>query len=101
MNTTTITIGDLVRSYDFPGIDTCYVEGIVRDIVEPNGTNLFGCTRYAIEVIHAVEDGLDATNRRRVARELKAGDADMVFPPINGLPGIFGTTNGVKLVLIG
>lgn len=75
-----IKIGDMVKSYDFPGMEMYYVKGVVEDIVV-----LDGCKRYKIKVEAAYdEDG-----------EYAFG-AEYVYPPVNGLDKFCGgKTNGV------
>jgi hypothetical protein len=76
-----ITVGDYVRSYDFPGLnDSTFVEGTVEEI----GVEMEGCPRYKIRVERAVIDGRDHTERfKRSLRE------PYVYPPLNGLPLAF------------
>lgn len=72
--------GQQVRSYDFYNRRDCYVEGKVQAIVEREG-----CLRYEIAVTCQVVQGNEKENR-----------ANFVYPPVNGLPGIFGVTCGVE-----
>lgn len=91
MNNDTIQIGDTVRSFDFArftdlrGERACYVEGVVRDIVE-----LEGCQRYVIEV------------RRDVcAGAVVAPGRPTVIVPVNGTKKWNGElTNGVVLLSV-
>ena len=76
----TISLGDNVRSYDFPGLrDDCFVEGTVTNI---------GTDTYTINVRRQVVQG----------REPCILNGREVFPPLNGLQGLFGVTNGVVKV---
>lgn len=74
-----LRVGELVRSYDFGNRDDCYIEGILRNI---------GQHSYTIEVGYQLVGG-----ERRVTL-LGAS----VNPPLNGLMGLFGPTNGVVRV---
>lgn len=76
-----IQVGDLVRSYDFNhmrdhvGENACYIEGVVQEIV-----NTSGCDRYKIRC-----------TRRVIAGEREPRDIGKeYFPPINGIPTVFG-----------
>lgn len=81
---TSIKAGHRVRSYDFPGTDTCYAEGVVEEITEP----WEGCARYKIRVEKQVFDS-----------QPQAQHAEFVYPPVNGTPTLFdGVTNGVVRV---
>ena len=75
----TIKVGDYVRSYDFPGDVTCYMEGMVVDVDNFNG-------HYRIEVEKAVSNGKPSkVNPKGI----------VILPPMNGLQGMRGLTRGV------
>ena len=74
-------IGDRVRSYDFPGTTTCWVEGVIVDLDMME-------SRYVIAVDRTVFDG----------KQIQTKPNQTVFPPFNGLDGIFGKTCGVTLI---
>ena len=65
-----IEVGDLVRSYDFEGNDSCYVEGVVED--QPFK---MGCQRYKIKCLKRIFQGEEVHNHE-----------DYYFPPANGTP---------------
>jgi hypothetical protein len=78
---TTIIIGDLVKSYDFPedlvlgprpGVGQSYVEGRVIGIKPVEG-----CDRYQILVTRRMRSGVLSGPRL-------AGEC--IFPPVNGTP---------------
>lgn len=87
---TSITVGDRVKSYDYPEVLTfdpkCaelnFVEGVVEAIV-----HRAGCDRYQIRVDRQVANGRDRA------------DLKQVFPPVNGIPTLMGgvTFGVVKL----
>ena len=80
-----ITIGSKVRSYDFAHSKDCFVEGEVINI------EFFqGCDHYAILISKRVWDG----------KEDISMVSDLVYPPVNGTPGFFGSekTNFVELI---
>ena len=87
--TTTINIGDRVRTFDFPdatraleGDHACYYTGTVEDITEA-----YHGEAYKIRV-----DG-------RVFTGTHTDYDPYVFPPINGRPKLFGgVTDGVELI---
>lgn len=80
---TTITVGDRVRSFDFPGNAECYWVGTVVEL------NKHG--QYNIKVEYQVwENKREETNY-----------CDAVFPPINGQRGIFGLLRGVQRITEG
>ena len=80
---TTIAVGDIVRSFDFPGNATCYFVGTVTGITELG--------QYNIEVDYQVwEDKREPTNY-----------CASVHPPINGTQGIFGPICGVQRITQG
>lgn len=82
-----IPIGTLVRSYDFPGNRTCYVEGIVEGYCEM----MRGCSRYAIRVM--------AQYFNNVREEDCDLVGELVYPPMDGIPTTRGTmTVGVEVV---
>jgi hypothetical protein len=74
----TIRVGDRVRSYDFPGVTDCFVEGIVVGI----GEEIEGCPRYRIRITGCVFQGRDVTDC--------SCPQEFVFPPVNGTPRLFG-----------
>lgn len=92
-----ITIGSKVRSFDFAetfedgtqirreleGEMACYVEGVVTAIDEE-----LGYSRYEIVVARDVFGGEESD--RRVG--------NVVYPPVNGTPGMFSVCDGVELV---
>jgi len=92
----TIVNGTQVRSFDFLGVDSCYMDGVCEGIVkrgEPltlsNGEVVrFGdCDHYAIRVIAQVVEGVEYNTY-----------PDYVFPPVNGTPnglpeGTFGVAD--------
>lgn len=71
-------VGARVISYDFPGNRDCYVIGIVMEV---------GLTEYTILVEKRI---IDAVVVDRLTGKT-------VRPPMNGLQGMFGLTNGVQL----
>ena len=87
--TTTINIGDRVRTFDFPdatraleGDHACYYTGTVEDITEA-----YHGEAYKIRV-----DG-------RVFTGTPTDYDPYVYPPINGRPKLFGgVTDGVELI---
>lgn len=87
--TTTINIGDRVRTFDFPdatraleGDHACYYTGTVEDITEA-----YHGEAYKIRV-----DG-------RVFTGTHTDYDPYVYPPINGRPKLFGgVTDGVELI---
>ena len=74
---TNVVIGDLVRSYDFPGNSEFYIVGRVVAI-EAN--------RYVIEQSQQVTD---------LSRLMVSGK---VYAPLNGLQGFSGVTMGVQVI---
>ncbi len=85
---TAICVGDTVRSYDFPDVTDCYVEGEVERIgphpTEPD------CDRYHVRVTKEVFSGENVTS-------VLVGE--LVFPPLNGTRTWLGSTcNGVEKV---
>lgn len=74
------TPGTRVRSYDFPGRRDCYIEGRVIGIADD-------CYEIRIDLI--VVEGKELSN--------SAGLGRIARPPLNGLQGFFGTTEGVLL----
>ena len=92
-----ITIGSRVRSFDFAetfedgtqirreleGEMACYVEGVVTAIDEELSYN-----RYEIGVARDVFGGEESD--RRVG--------NVVYPPVNGTPGMISVCDGVELV---
>lgn len=90
----TISVGDRVRSFDFPyfrdteGEHAHYVEGVVVGY-----QHLEGCLRYVIAVDRHVISGED-----RDLSDIPANERQ-VFPPMNGTPTLGGrVTNGVARV---
>lgn len=71
-------VGAKVKSFDFPGISNCYVEGTII-AVDNRSLN------YEVLVTRKVMDGKEITFR----------EGSIVYPPLNGLSGFFGPTNGV------
>jgi len=87
-----IEVNDIVRSYDFEFREDCYAEGIVTEI----GKELEGCPRYSIKVFKRVFEGKELPEDKWLSDE---PGGDMVFPPVNGTPHIFGGfTNFVEKV---
>lgn len=90
-NISEITVGDKVRSFDFPGNKAtvgdhaCFVEGTVEAIT----TQLDGCPRYKIRVERRVFGG------KTIA---PGADGAHVYPPVNGLEGFSGKTDGVDRI---
>ena len=74
-----LRVGELVRSYDFQNRDDCYIEGVIVNI---------GKSTYTIDVGYQLVGG---------ERRLHLVGAT-VNPPLNGLMGMFGPTNGVVRV---
>ena len=86
-----IKVGDRVRSFDFVGElndgtrtgrdlggdRACFVEGVVELFVEREG-----CPRYEIRVERDVFGGCQAVGSRV---------GDLVYPPVNGTPTLFGS----------
>ena len=86
-------LGDVVRAHDFEGnlevgtINTCYVEGIVVDIVRV--VEIGGCMCYKLHCTKKVFGG----------KEIKECKGDIVFSPVNGTKTMFGKVlNQVVLV---
>jgi len=73
-------VGARVRSYDFPGHDDCYIEGLVLDVNRAAGV-------YRVLVDTVVWEG----------RALPVREGRVVSPPLNGRPGMWGPTKGVVL----
>lgn len=89
----TVKVGDRVRSFDFEcraltGPSACYVEGEVLAI----GDHFCrGYDQYHIKVDKQVFAG----------RETAVGQGlvgEMVYPPVNGVRGLFGPMNGVEKI---
>lgn len=81
-----IKVGDKVKSFDFKGIDSAYIQGEVTgfEIME-------GCKRYVIKTEKRIFDG----------KEIALADdhpEKTVYPPVNGTPSFLGKTNLVKLI---
>lgn len=90
MDNSSIKSGDFVRSFDFEDRDlegdrACYVEGEVTGFQEVEG-----CNRYAIRITKRVRGG---------AVTVEAG-MGYVYPPVNGIPKLFGgnVTDGVEKI---
>lgn len=82
-------VGDRVRSFDFHGNKdlegprACYMEGQITGL-----QMLEGCWRYKIEVTKCVGAG-----------KVREQFPDVIFPPVNGTPRMFGgECNGVELL---
>ena len=73
-------VGARVRSYDFPGHDDCYIEGLVLDVNRAAGV-------YRVLVDTVVWEG----------KEKPVREGRVVSPPLNGRPGMWGPTKGVVL----
>ena len=86
----TVKVGTRVRGYDFDnrnlvGDRASYIEGVIESI----GVFSEGCDRYAIRVDRDVFGG----------KESKARVGQLVFPPLNGTPSLFGgVTNFVEVL---
>lgn len=80
---TTIAIGDRVRSFDFVGNSECYFVGVV------SGLSKF--EQYDITVEYQVWEG----------KRAETNYCESVHPPVNGVLGIYGITNGVQRILPG
>lgn len=72
-----VSVGDTVRSYDFPNRTDCFVEGLVTGLTDDG--------RYVILVTSQFVEG------RSVSTLL----GRVVYPPVNGSEGLFGITNSV------
>lgn len=82
-----IGIGDYVRSYDFPGVKDCYVEGTVVGILSG-----MDCDRYKIAVDRIVFDGKP--------EPLLEDVENFAYPPVNGTHTSFGmVTDYVELAI--
>ena len=92
-----ISVGDKVRSYDFPQIErnmpedvirstrNCYAEGIVEQV----GLIIADYPRYRIRVEKNIFNG----------EEFPLSERTLVFPPVNGTSNPFnGTTNNVERI---
>jgi hypothetical protein len=88
-----LKVGDRVRSFDFESRDlvgarACYIEGTVLAIGVPP-REVCNCEgHYHVRVDRQVFGGVE--RKELVGR--------MVYPPVNGTPGLFGATNGVEVV---
>lgn len=69
-------IGDRVRSYDFRGVDDCYVEGVLV------GYEAVDCPRYRISVTKVVWKGREENDASLVGA--------IVRPPVNGTANFAG-----------
>ena len=78
-----ITIGSKVRSFDFAHTRECFVEGEVI-----NFEKIQGCDRYVILVDKRIWEGEEDISEI----------GNLVYPPLNGTLGFFGTTNFVELI---
>ena len=85
---TTIKIGDMVRSYDFPGDrDDCYVEGKVTAIGKFEFPD---CPRYEIATTRRVISGKEVEVTVEISH---------VYPPVNGTPKLLGgVCDGVEKI---
>lgn len=77
-----INVGDKVRSYDFEGDNSSYIEGIVTEII-----TIHGLQRYKIYTTKLVWRNQEKSNFE-----------DYYYPVVNGTEGLFGTTDGVKKI---
>jgi hypothetical protein len=75
-----INVGDRVRSYDFEGVDDCWVEGVVREIGKRDRFD--SCSRYKIEVERSTSEGDKGI--------FSQGPGFFVYPPVNGTPTSMG-----------
>lgn len=94
-----IRVGDYVRSYDFHGRGDCYVEGVVLgvDVAPGYGVELDreDGSHYAICVERRVVENKEVVDQLATINIKKL----IAYPPVNGMDGIFGVTEGVvKLV---
>ena len=74
--------GTLVRSYDFAFSDDCFVEGTVINLDVNNRV-------YDIVVERQVFNGEELEGTKLIGQ--------IVHPPFNGVDGVFGKTNRVKI----
>lgn len=77
-----IAVGDEVRSYDFESRDDCYIEGVVLAI----GETPLGHDGYSVRV----------TKQVAVGEERSDLIGKVVYPPLNGMEGLFGLTRFVR-----
>lgn len=75
-------VGTRVRSFDFPGRTDCFIDGLVMGV----GHDRHGDHRYTIRVDRRVVEGVERPIHPSAA---------IVYPPLNGLEGFFGPTQGV------
>lgn len=87
----TISVGDFVRSFDFPysrdleGPRACYIEGVVEGFKKVEG-----CERYIVRVNRKVFGGEE---------EDILGRFPHVYPPVNGTPRMLGgVCDAVELI---
>jgi len=96
-----IMTNDKVRSYDFPGREDCYVEGIVEEIgrFSPYFTS---CEHYKIRVTKKVfageEEDLDTWKENHTSNPDFPEGYGCCFPPINGTLSFTGPTDFVKKI---
>lgn len=84
MTPASLYIGDRVRSYDWDGDQSCFVEGSIVGF-----SDLDGCKRYKIWVERKVWAGEEVPDPLRCH----------VYPPINGTLKLFGgVCNGVERI---
>jgi hypothetical protein len=78
----TIAVGDTVKSLDFPDDpakdDTCFVEGVVTNIIQGRD-----CPRYEIRVSRRVFG-------RKVMEIEEVAEPVLIYPPVNGTPTFLG-----------
>lgn len=97
MYTTEIREGDYVRSYDFVGVDNCFIEGVVQAVGVINGDVNVPGSCYAVLCERVVWDGKE---------EPLSSLSDtfpgpyVLWPPLNGLKKSTGgvTARVVKMV---
>ena len=82
-----VTPGSRVRSYDFAHRPDCYVEGVVEEIRRFPELGFFDCARIMV-----------AVDRRVIGDAEVAVTQKHVYPPVNGVPTLGGTTDGVEVL---
>lgn len=86
---TEITVGDVVKSFDFDSVHDCYVQGKVKGFTE-----MAGSTRYIIHMDKKVFAGINETEKY-----LETTGNFIFYPPVNGLETWMGSlTCGVQKV---